>query len=56
MEPVSLESKGDVSALVHRCVRCGHTGRNRTSPDDSSDSLVRLAAEATAPPEDSEPG
>jgi hypothetical protein len=43
MAPVGLDyhpRKGDV--VVHRCVRCGTTARNRAAPDDI-DALLELA-------------
>ena len=44
MEPVALERTGDEYVLTHRCVKCQHKKRNRTDKEDSSDTLVALAA------------
>ena len=34
MRPVQLLYERDAFVLVHECTRCGHSKRNRTSPDD----------------------
>jgi hypothetical protein len=44
MAPIGVEyrsSKGHM--IVHRCLRCGHVGRNRVADQsDSVDALVEL--------------
>jgi hypothetical protein len=40
MEPVELLYERGTFVLVHRCTACGHTRRNRASPDDDISSLM----------------
>ena len=47
MEPVSCERacparKGNAWVLTHRCIACGHTKRNKMSPQDSFDTVVNI--------------
>ncbi len=35
MPPVSLERAGDEWSLTHRCEKCGHEKRNKTSKEDN---------------------
>ena len=34
MEPVGLETGRDGYVVVQRCVRCGHTRKNKAAPED----------------------
>ena len=43
MIPQSLEHKNGQDYIVHRCVKCGHTRRNKVSPDDNFEALLALA-------------
>ncbi len=53
MRPVGVEHSGKKGwVIVHRCERCGHTGRNKAALDDpvqpdDFDELVRLSRPAT---------
>lgn len=42
MEPVGALSEGAQIVLVHRCVACGHLGRNRSAADDDRDAVLAL--------------
>jgi hypothetical protein len=42
MEPVGALSERGETVLVHRCVACGHSRRNRSAADDDSDALLAL--------------
>lgn len=42
MKPVSFTRKKQSFVIIHTCVRCGYTGNNRMSDDDSIDSMVCL--------------
>ena len=42
MEPVGALSERGETVLVHRCVACGHSRRNRSAVDDDSDALLAL--------------
>lgn len=44
MEPIGVEIKTDDYTLIHRCLKCGHTKKNRTSPDDDFEELLRVAS------------
>ena len=37
MKPISAERKGDGWTLVHECMVCGHTKRNKMSASDNFD-------------------
>lgn len=43
MKPITIEQERGEWILTHRCERCGHTKRNKASPDDNSDVMVELA-------------
>ena len=43
MKPVRVEIKKGEHLIVHRCVKCGHIKKNKTSKDDSFDVLVKLS-------------
>ncbi|MFH2063154.1 MAG: RNHCP domain-containing protein [bacterium] len=43
MEPVGLEVSGGEEFIRQRCTCCGHERRNRTSPDDSREEILRLS-------------
>jgi hypothetical protein len=40
MAPVELLYERGDFVLLHRCTRCDHVKRNRTSPDDDLDSFL----------------
>ena len=42
MEPVSAEPDGDGFIVTHKCVVCGHTRRQHTSPNDDIDTIIKL--------------
>lgn len=44
MEPVGLETKNGEQMIVHRCMKCGITKRNKTTPDDNSEEIIRISA------------
>jgi hypothetical protein len=48
MRPVAVEFRAQDAVLTHVCESCGQQRRNRTSPADDGDALLRLAAEAAA--------
>ena len=43
MVPVQFEQVGAEYRLTHRCVRCGHEKKNKTSVNDDFDALLVLA-------------
>ena len=51
MEPVGALVEGGETVLVHRCVRCGETRRNRVDPADDRDAIARLYGRVVALPE-----
>ena len=42
MEPIGALSERGRIVLVHRCVTCGHTRRNRSADDDDRDAVLAL--------------
>jgi len=46
MVPERLEHKNGHDYIVHRCVKCGHVRRNKTSPNDNFDALLALSHQA----------
>jgi hypothetical protein len=43
MPPVDLLTEKNEDILTHRCQTCGHIKRNKTSKQDNSDALIKLA-------------
>lgn len=44
MEPVGAEQKGSEIIIVHRCVVCRYSKRNRAAADDDFDLLIELVS------------
>lgn len=42
MAPERITTKGGKYTIVHKCINCGVTQTNRTSPDDSEQEIERL--------------
>lgn len=42
MEPVKVLHEKGKRILVHVCVRCGHTKRNKVAPDDNFETLISV--------------
>ena len=42
MKPIALETEKGAQKIIHRCVRCGFTRRQTTSPGDDFDALLRI--------------
>jgi rubrerythrin len=42
MEPIAIEIKKGTHMIIHTCVNCGHTKKNKTSKNDSFDAVVGL--------------
>ncbi|WP_131788145.1 RNHCP domain-containing protein [Protofrankia symbiont of Coriaria ruscifolia] len=45
MRPVAVEVRAGRTVVVHRCKSCGHQRRNRTSPADDIEAIMKLSAE-----------
>ncbi len=43
MEPMSVEIKGHDYILLHRCQTCGFIKKNKVSPDDNREVLIKLS-------------
>ena len=41
-----LEHKNGHDYIVHKCVKCGHVRRNKTSPNDNFEALLALSHQA----------
>lgn len=54
MEPISALAEGNGVIVVQRCVKCGHTWRNRSAMNDKREVLLSLfgspAPDASAKP------
>ncbi len=48
MEPIVFEAGGEMGKLTHRCVRCGFTGKNKASHEDSFEALLAVARKSVA--------
>lgn len=42
MKPSSVESKSGEYVIVHRCIKCGATKRNKFCAGDSFDALIAI--------------
>lgn len=42
MKPVSTEQSGGGWRLVHRCEICGHMKKNKLSPEDNFDEVIKI--------------
>ncbi|WP_250280168.1 RNHCP domain-containing protein [Frankia sp. Cppng1_Ct_nod] len=45
MRPIAVEVRTQGAVLTHRCESCGHERRNRTSPADDIETVMRVSAE-----------
>ncbi|WP_431607665.1 RNHCP domain-containing protein, partial [Protofrankia symbiont of Coriaria myrtifolia] len=45
MRPVAVEVRAGRTILLHRCEACGHQRRNRISPADDLEAVMRLSAQ-----------
>lgn len=43
MEPISLELKNGDYILTQRCQKCGHIRKNKTSPEDNFEEILKLS-------------
>lgn len=46
MKPTAVETKSGEYTIIHRCLKCGAEKRNKTSPNDDMDEVIRIASEA----------
>ena len=44
MEPVEIDRKGGEYIIVHECVLCGHTKRNKTAQDDNFEAIIQISS------------
>ncbi len=42
MKPVEFLKEKEGYVLVHKCIKCGYTKRNKMSPDDDFDTAVKI--------------
>jgi RNHCP domain-containing protein len=50
MEPVGALRESDRIVVVHRCVACGHSRRNRSAADDDRDVVLELCGRPVLDP------
>jgi rubrerythrin len=43
MKPTLVEEKGGEYSITHECSLCGHTKKNKTSPEDDFNKIVEVA-------------
>lgn len=43
MEPVGLERDGAAYKVLQRCIRCGHTRKNKNAREDDFDALLAIS-------------
>jgi ribosomal protein L37E len=43
MKPISFEKDGDIYFILHRCIKCGFSKRNKMSKSDNFDILLDLS-------------
>ena len=43
MAPVGVIYKGDEYSIIHKCLKCGATKTNKTSPEDDFDKIIELS-------------
>lgn len=43
MEPIGLEKRNGEERLIHRCIACGHTKKNKMSMADDFETLLEIA-------------
>jgi hypothetical protein len=43
MEPVGVEARGDTYTLIHKCERCGFERKNKVSPHDNFDEVIKIS-------------
>jgi len=43
MKPIGVESKGDEYTLLHKCEKCGFERKNKVSPHDNFNEVVKIA-------------
>lgn len=47
MEPARLEIKNQKYMIIHRCLKCGKTIKNKTSPDDNFEKILQISRKIT---------
>ncbi len=49
MQPVGVSKKGETFNITHKCTTCAHTKKNKISPDDNFDLVIKLASDTPLP-------
>lgn len=47
MEPMGAELKNGEWAILHRCVKCGFSRKNKTVPEDNFDVILHISSTPT---------
>lgn len=45
MKPTAIENENGEYVVTHTCVKCKYSKRNKVSPNDNFDTVVKIAAE-----------
>ncbi len=48
MEPIAIEEEAGERYVLARCVKCGHTRRNKISAEDDFDAVLAIAQKRVA--------
>lgn len=43
MEPIAAEQKEGEWSLVHKCLKCGKLQKNKISPNDNFDEIIKIS-------------
>jgi len=43
MEPIGIETTGGETVIIHKCIQCRTVKRNKTSPEDSTEEVIRVS-------------
>ncbi len=46
MKPIKIEPDGQEYILIHKCEKCGAIKRNKTSPNDDFEQILKLSTSA----------
>lgn len=44
MKPVGVDLKHGEHIIIHKCLKCGKITRNKTSPEDNFEKILKLSA------------
>jgi len=42
MQPISIQTKGLEYIITHKCLKCGHVKKQKSSPDDNFEEMLKI--------------